>query len=282
MKQKLRVLLPALMCLVLLSGCMCSHEWAEATCTSPKTCTKCEKTEGETLAHEMVEANCIEAKHCANCDLTEGEPLGHDWKDATTEDPQTCLVCALTQGERIITDPRFTTAATQMLQGKWSTSMYLDGKLLGYPDFTGVLECNYALEYGPAGDLDVSFELKDPEAFMDALVAYTLELSYANMESMGLSREDAEVAIQQSMGMTMEEYARSIFAAIDLEQIFQTILSTLEGVYYVEGDQLYTGADWDTIINPVTFYIEGDVLHLDIEDKDDVLGMHNGLKRVTQ
>ena len=282
MKRKLCVLLPALICLVIFSGCMCSHEWAEATCTSPRTCTKCEETEGESLGHEMVEANCTEAKHCVRCGMTDGEPLGHDWKAATTEDPQICLVCGLTQGERIITDPRFTTAATQMLQGKWGTSMYLDGKLLGFPDFTGVLECKYALEYGPAGDLNVSFELENPEAFMDALVAYTLELSYANMKAMGIGREDADVAIQQSMGMTMEEYARSTFAAIDLEQIFQTILSTLGGVYYVEGDQLYTGADWDTIIAPVTFHIENDVLYLAVEDADDVLGMQNGLKRITE
>lgn len=24
----------------------CEHEWKEATCTAPKTCTKCEKTKG--------------------------------------------------------------------------------------------------------------------------------------------------------------------------------------------------------------------------------------------
>ena len=44
----------AILCLALilcLSGCACKHEWAEATCTEPKTCTKCGETEGDPLEH---------------------------------------------------------------------------------------------------------------------------------------------------------------------------------------------------------------------------------------
>ena len=32
-------------------GCGCNHQWEEATCTSPKTCTLCGKTEGEVGNH---------------------------------------------------------------------------------------------------------------------------------------------------------------------------------------------------------------------------------------
>lgn len=48
----------AILCLALilcLSGCACKHEWAEATCTEPKTCTKCGETEGEALGHNWGE-----------------------------------------------------------------------------------------------------------------------------------------------------------------------------------------------------------------------------------
>lgn len=44
-----------LLCILLilvLSACSCKHEWAEATCTEPKTCTKCGETEGEALGHD--------------------------------------------------------------------------------------------------------------------------------------------------------------------------------------------------------------------------------------
>ena len=45
---------------------VCDHEWTEATCTTPKT--------------------------CSICGVTEGEALGHDWKDATCTEPKTCGV----------------------------------------------------------------------------------------------------------------------------------------------------------------------------------------------
>lgn len=34
-----------------LVGCCISHEWIDATCTTPRTCTKCKQTEGEPLGH---------------------------------------------------------------------------------------------------------------------------------------------------------------------------------------------------------------------------------------
>ena len=71
MKRVSIVLLGILLC-VLLAGCKCEHEWAEATCTEPKTCTKCKETEGE--------------------------PLGHNWKAATCEEPETCMRCGEKRG----------------------------------------------------------------------------------------------------------------------------------------------------------------------------------------
>jgi len=34
-----------------LCSCECKHEWADATCTEPRTCTKCEEIEGVALGH---------------------------------------------------------------------------------------------------------------------------------------------------------------------------------------------------------------------------------------
>ncbi len=55
----------------------CEHEWVEATCTAPKTCSKCADTEGEALDHteaadEAKTATCTqtgltEGKHCSTC-----------------------------------------------------------------------------------------------------------------------------------------------------------------------------------------------------------------------
>lgn len=81
----------------------CSHEWQDATCTEPKTCVKCERTQGEALGHEWIEASCAEPKTCSRCGKTEGEALGHSWgewtviRDATPttagEKVKVCSIC---------------------------------------------------------------------------------------------------------------------------------------------------------------------------------------------
>lgn len=51
MKKILAVVL--MLAIVLsLSACGCSHEWEDATCTSPKTCIKCNYSEGEPEDHD--------------------------------------------------------------------------------------------------------------------------------------------------------------------------------------------------------------------------------------
>ena len=77
------------------------HEWLDATCTEPKTCTVCGETEGEALGHEWLDATCTEPKTCTVCGETEGEALGHEWLDATCTAPKTCAVCGETEGEAL-------------------------------------------------------------------------------------------------------------------------------------------------------------------------------------
>ena len=77
---------------------MREHNWTYATCTAPKTCDGCGKTEGEALGHSWKNATCTEAKTCRTCKATEGEALGHTWKDATCTEAKTCTVCKATEG----------------------------------------------------------------------------------------------------------------------------------------------------------------------------------------
>jgi hypothetical protein len=127
-KRMYLLLLTALVCL-LLASCGCKHEWAEATCDVPKTCTLCGETEGEPLQHQWKDATCLEPKTCTLCNKTEGDPLGHafadsapdcenpkkcvacgipeteaiphTWVDATCDNPKTCSVCHKTEGEKL-------------------------------------------------------------------------------------------------------------------------------------------------------------------------------------
>ena len=104
-----------------LAGC-CSHDWSEATCTAPETCTECGATRGD-LGHKWSEATCTSPKTCDECGETEGDvvhafeivvcteppvcsscgalgkPTEHTWVDATCDKPKSCKVCNALDGE---------------------------------------------------------------------------------------------------------------------------------------------------------------------------------------
>ena len=55
----------------------CSHSYKDATCTAPKTCSKCGATEGSVAAHNWQEATCSTPKTCKTCGAKEGT-VSHD------------------------------------------------------------------------------------------------------------------------------------------------------------------------------------------------------------
>lgn len=91
--KKTSIFFILLLCICLLAGCSCRHEWEEASCTTPKTCRLCKKTTGEPLEHNWTEATCEEPRHCMLCGLTEGDALEHQWFALTCDEEYTCTVC---------------------------------------------------------------------------------------------------------------------------------------------------------------------------------------------
>ena len=84
------------------AGCKHEHEWAEATCTEPKTCSTCGETEGVAKEHQWTEATCTEPKTCSLCGDTEGSKKGHvpgewiiDTDAACTEDGKKHKICSV-------------------------------------------------------------------------------------------------------------------------------------------------------------------------------------------
>ena len=57
----------------------CEHDWQKATCTEPKTCSKCEEQRGNALGHDWMDATCEAPKTCSVCGETEGEVGEHDY-----------------------------------------------------------------------------------------------------------------------------------------------------------------------------------------------------------
>lgn len=99
MKRYLSLLAMMILCVCVFTGCQCSHEWTEADCITPKTCTKCEETEGEALGHNWEEATCTAPKTCTVCGLSEGEAQAHVWTEVSCAAPKTCEGCGLTEAK---------------------------------------------------------------------------------------------------------------------------------------------------------------------------------------
>ncbi|MBR5473678.1 MAG: CotH kinase family protein [Clostridia bacterium] len=78
----------------------CFHTYSEATCTAPKTCSKCQKTIGFPSSHTYDEANCVTLKSCVNCGRTSGTYGDHSFVEATCTEPETCIYCGGVRGEK--------------------------------------------------------------------------------------------------------------------------------------------------------------------------------------
>ena len=61
-------------------------------------------------------------------------------------------------------------------------------------------------------------------------------------------------------GMTLEEYATSTIASMDLTSMLSDLNAS--NVYYVEGDQIYNAGTWSSTMGSTTFTLEGDTLTL--------------------
>ena len=90
---------------------ICFHDWAEATCTRPETCTKCGDTRGDALGHSLDEGVAVEATctdegctlyTCSVCgaEFEENvvEALGHDVATWETVKKATCTSKGEKQG----------------------------------------------------------------------------------------------------------------------------------------------------------------------------------------
>lgn len=298
----------ALACAFSLSGCLCSHEWADASCDAPSTCTKCGKTEGEALGHTWVDASCTDAKSCSRCGavdgeplghdwteadcenaavcrrcaLTEGEALGHDWQDASTEAPKTCAHCGLTEGEPIITDPRFKTAPAAELLGQWAFETAVPSEAVGLVGYSQPLNIRFVVDFAPDGSFSESAEIVDEEAVMDAIIKYSIELTYLQMEAQGISRETLDALIKDSYNMDIFEFVKSTMGALSINGVLDYISNAvnLGGVYYVEDGRLYTGLNWEAAMTPSDFTVDADTLW--VAGFDAELGTNTVFKRIAE
>jgi len=177
-----------------LSACCISHEWQEATCIEPKTCSKCGKTEGDALGHEWQNATCTEPKTCTRCGETEGAALGHKWSDWEVTSEATavqdgvrtriCTICGSTENENFGLEVLHKDGYFLMSPKEFGER--LDSKLIGQ-DATMYYNMN-GMSCGITGSMDLG-QYKKGEAIASILFSSkegTLDISEKDSKSIHL------------------------------------------------------------------------------------------------
>ncbi len=109
----------------------CFHNWKEATCTEPETCTICGKTMGDPLGHDWENATCTQPKTCKRCGETMGSAYGHEWIKETETTPKMCSRCgemvpkALPETGEIITGRNLGGRSTITIKSSAEESYYI-------------------------------------------------------------------------------------------------------------------------------------------------------------
>ena len=299
MKKNVWILILTMALMLVLAGCGCEHEWEDANCEKPKTCTKCGETEGAPLGHTWKAATCLDAKtcevcqktegeakghtweaatcllpeKCADCHETRGEALSHNWQEATTEAPKTCLNCQTTEGDRLITDPRFTTASTKELHGKWYAETYFSAEMLEMVGYIDKVDCTLHWEFGKTGEMKMTIEIHDMLALEAAMEKQYADALYAEFANLGYNKSMANQAMMAEYGMNVEQYADAALEVEGIQAYFDTF-GHFEGAYYVGQNGMYTAANWNDefecdkytitdgvlVVEEMSLYEDGEVL----------------------
>lgn len=200
---------------LLLTGCMCKHEWVEASCTTPKTCTICE--------------------------TTVGEPAGHAWIDATYTTPKTCSVCNKTEGTKLTAKEAFSANPCNWLYGSWSGSVYIPGSSIGSGNFPTKIKLVITVTFNPDGTYKETIEMGNKGEFIRGVESYYEDLFYEDLSDKGYAKSEADEVMILAYGMNVKSYAKKLAAETDWAAMVQ---SSKNGVYFIYNEKLYMGNSW--------------------------------------
>lgn len=283
MNKKIFAVLSTLVLILLLAGCGCRHEWQDATCTAPKTCSLCEETEGEVLPHTWQDATCTAAKTCSVCNETEGAPLGHTWNEATCTEVRTCTVCQATEGE-----PAGHTwkAATCSLPKTCSVCQATEGKAAGHKWQEATTEAPKTCSVckttdGSKLNTDSRFTTKATKALQGTWVTdvtmtddtvgsvecrITMKLgNTGNLTMSSRPKDEASYREKLTQALIQELYAEFANRGLSKEQADEAMILTYGmnvndyAASYMKGIDL--GGIFDSISFHGVYYVEGNTLY---------------------
>jgi len=195
-----------------------THDYADATCTEPKTCKICGYEDGEALGHNWIPATCTEPKYCSVCGLSDEGVLGHVYDnacDATCNvcgesrevadhiwSEGTCSVCGAASPSKVTITKEPTTGYAQM-GNKVSVKLTAEGEGLRYEWW---IKNNGSKKYSKSSVTKATYSTTMSDKAKDRLVFCRVYDQYGNMV------QCKTVRLREAVSLTKQPSSQAVYA----------------------------------------------------------------------
>jgi len=260
-RKKICVLFIAVILIsVLISGCGCKHQWQDASCYAPRTCSLCGETEGKPRAHKWGNTACHEPEGCVYCGTLDGIELSHEWQ----EDCRICIHCAF---DGRPAEDRFPDVLAEGLEERWQLESEMLSRqasegsevyVLTRTDWEELFNTEY-IRIEPFKE-----EKFEDEAMGKLAMRYirSIEASIAALEHLGTERWEDEynndayweqanvlylINSQREISVS-EQYRERLEKTLANGEIIDMVHGLIDQVMFLHVDSNYMGEKYETTV----------------------------------
>lgn len=142
---------------------------------------------------------------------------------------------------------------TEKIQGSWTLELTMNGDMMGVSEFTGEIALPITITFDADGIMTMHLTEENKAVFTESLetemYAFMTDMMYSQFEDMGMTREEADAAVQEYYGQTMEELIDELMAEVMAELDADELAAEMESssAYIIKNGKLYTGESTDDL-----------------------------------
>lgn len=142
---------------------------------------------------------------------------------------------------------------TEKIQGSWTLELTMTGDMMGVSEFTGEIALPITITFDADGIMTMHMTEENKAVFSESLetemYAFMTDMMYSQFEDMGMTREEADAAVQEYYGQTMEELIDELMAELMVELDVNDLAAEMESssAYIIKNGKLYTGDSTDDL-----------------------------------
>ena len=142
---------------------------------------------------------------------------------------------------------------TEKIQGSWTLELTMNGDMMGVSEFTGEIALPITITFDADGIMTMHMTEENKAVFTESLetemYTFMTDMMYSQFEDMGMTREEADAAVQEYYGQTMEELIEELMAEVMAELDADELAAEMESssAYIIKNGKLYTGESTDDL-----------------------------------